>query len=237
MYSGYPKKSAYRSARRPVKIVRRKKTYARAKPSAITSYFPTIPTRGNISKTGVPNTMSVQLKTFETIAVAPGATHIEYAFQLNSANDPFGATSAVQPTGYDQLTALYGSYIVDSGRCRLTFVNTTNAPVIIVAYTSSQAAVAASVNNYASQPGAVYRTCADTESGNVTAIISRSFKSSQILGPLDRSQHGATIAANPTSLAYLYITIYSSSGNVTGALYVDQTQNTTFYDKQAVVHA
>lgn len=251
----YSSRSRY--IRRAPKIARRTNTYrrrapimhrtrfTRAKPAAIMSYFPSLPTRGNMSKTGVPNTMSVQLKAIDNVNIAPAATYQVYSFKLNSANDPFGDASTVQPTAYDQVKALYGSSVVLSGAYKVTFANTTNTPCTIACYTSSSAVVGGGaadpktiINNFCSQPGAVYKIMADADSGNVIAMLRRSFKCDQILGPLDRSSHGAAVDADPTTMAYLHVLIAGVSGtNITGRLYMESVQNTTFYDKKPTVDA
>lgn len=193
---------------------------------------------GRQTMTGVPSTMNLQMKTFDTKAIAPGATHVEYKCYLNSTNDPTGDISATQPVGRDQIATLYNSYIVNSGNVRLTFSNTTAAPVYIMCYTASGAAVAAGIGNYCAQPGAKYKLCSKTGDGGTTVAISRSFRTSQIVGPLDRSSHGASVGADPTSLAYLYISIYSADAtNVTGILGIEMVQNTSWYDKVSNVHA
>lgn len=216
------------------KIIRR--TFRKAAVAPIVAYYPSMPTKGNMSKTGVPNTMSVQLKAMDNVAVAPAALYQTYAFKLTSTYNPFGAMSAVQPIGRDQLAALYASYIVESGMVKIRFENTNDYPCIVAMYTSSQAAVAADINNYMGQPGSVYKTVGGKGvSGEL--VLKRTFKARQILGPLDRSSHGAGVGADPTSMAYLYIMVKSTNTNATGHLVIEVDQNTTFYDKTAVIHA
>nr|QXP07786.1 MAG: putative capsid protein [Arizlama virus] len=228
----YTKKRVTR--RRPTTMMR----YRKPAIAPQISYYPALPTKGNMSKTGVPNIMSVQLKSFDNIAVAPGAVAIQaYAIKLTSTFDPLGDASAVQPVARDQLAALYGSYIVDSGSVKLTFVTTTATPVTMACYTSAAAQTAADINNYCGQPGSVYKTCAAAGGGTTNIVLKRSFKSRQILGPLDRSSHGGAIGGDPTSMAYLYVFIKCQTQPLTGMLLIESVQNTTFYDKTAVIHA
>lgn len=199
-----------------------------------------LPLSGRQSMTGVPTTMNLQMKTFDNkaIPIGAGTTHNEFALKLNSTFDPTGDVGVVQPVGRDQIATLYGSYIVSSGNVKITFSNTTAAPVYFMCYTASGAAVAAGINNYCAQPGAKYRLCAKAGDGGTTVSLSRSFRISQIVGPLDRSSHGASAGADPATLAYLYISIYSSDAtNVTGNLGVEIVQNTSWYDKVTNVHA
>jgi len=235
----YNRLSRVRSAfRRPLpkRIGKSKNYYKRATKSQPVTFLGTMPSRQTM--TGVPTTMNLQMKTFDNKAIAPGATHVEYAIKLNSTFDPTGDIGAVQPVGRDQIAALYGSYIVSSGNVKLTFSNTTAAPVYFMCYTASGAAVAAGINNYCAQPGSKYRLCAKTGDGVTTVSLNRSFKLSQIVGPLDRSSHGAAAGSDPATLGYLYISIYSSDATqVTGNLGVEIVQNTSWYDKVSNVHA
>lgn len=227
-------------ARRRVPRVRRRvgrrPRFSRPQPASAI-YYPMLPSRSNVGSSGLADTMAIVMKTFDNIAVAPGATHVEYAFKVNSTFDPMGDMSAVQPGGRDQMATLYNSYIVLSGAYRITFTNTTAAPVFVCCYTSGQSAVAASINNYGTQPGAVYKTAAKSGDGDTRVVLKRSFRCTQLFGPLDRSSHGAAVGADPTTLGYVYLTIYSTSGNVTGHLMIEATQNTQFFDKVANVHA
>lgn len=202
-------------------------------------YYPALPARGNMSKTGVPNLMSLQMKTMDNVAGA-GATHQEYALKLNSTFDPCGDLSAVQPAGRDQIATLYGSYIVESGAVKITFVNNIAKPVYVCCYTSGQAAVAQGVNNYGTQPGAKYKLCGPNTGSNNTVTIIKPFKISSIVGPLDRSQHGAAVGSDPASLAYCYFEAWEpgNATNLTGChWFVEIIQNTTWYDKIPNVHA
>lgn len=195
------------------------------------------PVSYSVPATGVPASMNVQMKTFDNLAVAPAATHVEYALKLNSTFDPTGDAGATQPVGRDQIAALYGSYLVQSGNVKVTFSNTTAAPVYIVMYTASGPAVASGIGNYCAQPGAKYKIASKSGDGITTVSLSRTFRMSQIVGPLDRSSHGALSGADPSTLGYLYISVYSTSGNVTGTLGIEIVQNTSWFDKVSNVHA
>lgn len=220
----------------------RRMGYAKPKASRGISWT-ALSTRSNMGKTGVPPSMAVQLRTFDNKAIAPGAQAVAYYFQLNSTFAPLSgaggvpAFSAVQPIGRDQLATLYGSYMVNSGSIKFGFINTGAAPVMIACYTSPAAVVAADINNYSGQPGSKHGICSPAASGDTQCILARSFSCSQIVGPLDRSSHGAAVGASPTGIAYCYLYIYATTGNVTGHLSVELTQNTIFFDKTAVVHA
>jgi len=207
------------------------KVYNRARPSAIVNYY-----AGNMARTGVPSAMRSQLKTVLNVDPSGAFTYKTYALKINSVNDPMGDAAAVQPIGYDQLKGLYQHCIVLSGAYKITFTNTGSAPVTVACYTSARtvvggASAAALVNNFGGQPGAKYRVASGTGSGSTVAIISRSFKVQQIVGPLDRSSHGAEVDHDPTGLAYLYVLVAAASGNVSGNMTIEAVQNTQFYDK------
>jgi len=180
--------------------------------------------------------MSLQMKTIDTVAVAPGALHDEWYLKINSTFDPTGDVGATQPVGRDQIATLYNSYIVDSGMVKFTYANSNAVPSTIAAYISGTAAAVAAVgNNYMGQPGAKYKAMGPL-TGNCTAIIKLPFKCSNVLGPLDRSQHGAASGADPTTMVYLHF-IIESTANVTGTLTIEIIQNVTWYDKVANIHA
>jgi len=218
---------------------RGRRRYAKAKTVA-PSWYPSIPARGNMGSTGVPAIMSLQLKTLDNKAVA-AATHEEFALKLNSTFDPMGDVSAIQPAGRDQIAALYNSYIVESGAVKLTFVNDSTIPVYVCLYTSAQAAVAQSVNNYGTQPGARYKVAGNKAGSQNSITIIKPFKCSNIVGPLDRSSHGAAVGSDPTTLVYCYFGAWAADGATamaaTSRYFIEVVQNTTFYDKVANVHA
>lgn len=214
-----------------------KKSYARPR-ATVPNYYGMVPARANLARTGVPPMLNLQMKSALAGAVAPAAVYQVYSLKLNSTFDPFGDMGAIQPIGRDQIAALYGSYLVSSGNIKIAFANTGAAPVTMCCYTSSVSSpVTASLNAYVGQPGSRWLQIAPVGSGNATGTIMRTFNSSQILGPLDRSQHGALVGADPTAMAYLHVIIISSSGNVTGQLLSAMVQNTSWYDKLSLEDA
>ena len=193
--------------------------------------------------------MTYALKTASKVAIAPGATYKVYQFKMNFAAQPFDDTDMKeQPNDLDRLYTFYKGGIVVSGRYKISYMNTTAAPVAIAGYIgtgvfdkASAAPVAAAIKSYMAQNGAKYVICPPAASASKPATIIFPFNCRAKLGPLDKSEHGSTaVGAAATQInrvVWLYIIIESQSGNVTGNLFVESIQTTMLYDKANAIDA
>lgn len=231
MYKRYAKKSTRKVARRAPRPATRK-TYARVKaPRAMTYRAPTT----GIGRTGLPSEYPMQFRCADEAKLAPNALYKNYVFKCNSLFEPFdSADMKTQAVGIDQMYYNYLGGMVFSGRYKVTFVSTVAKPSGIAMYLSgSSAAVGTTIKDYMAQPGARYKVCGPTGSSDPCTLI-MPFKTANVLGPLDKSEHGSAAfkTTSPSKIVYLHVIVASSDAtNLTGELYVESIQNALLYDK------
>lgn len=98
-----------------------------------------------ISKTAypVPDSLITKLKTSATVLLSTGASGALNSYRLyaNSLNDPFGTAGVPQPRFFDQLMALYSTYVVYGCKVNIKILKKTggtqDATVRVIGFPSS----------------------------------------------------------------------------------------------------
>lgn len=102
-----------------------------------------------ISKTAypIPDSLITKLKTSAVVALSTGASGALNSYRLyaNSLNDPFGTAGVPQPRFFDQLMALYSTYVVYGAKVGIKIIKkeavNQDATVRVIGFPSSAAAL------------------------------------------------------------------------------------------------
>lgn len=189
-------------------------------------------------KQGIPQQMPVKLVTVSEVDATIASSVKSYSLKCNSLFDPMGDASAEQPNGFDQLAALYGSYIVTKGFLELNILNNNNFPIHVYCYTSNDA-IDASVDNALSQAGAKQVVVPGLNGGGAGKLFVP-FNMAIIQGRriMKNTGDSALVSADPTSISYLHVTIKGSANlAATTDCVFKLTQQGYMYDRVKVVDA
>ncbi len=152
------------------------------------------------SRVFMPSVKNVRLKWFGRFNVNPTAGAVAtYDFSCNNAFAPDSNFSAHQPMGWDQLTPLYGQYIVVSSTITITVFNPDLIVDLIVGIKrDDNAAVPTTVTTLVEQPNFKYKTIAGNSGGNAKATIRMGYSVAKATPKgFGNSEYGALTSGGP----------------------------------------
>lgn len=160
----------------------------------------------------------------------------------NSAFNPLGSLSAVQPARYDQFDAMYRKCVVKKAKYHLTFAMAssaaTNLAFVVAVYPIVSAAAPAAPATYqaaASIPGA---KVTEWSPGSKSVSLDFDMDIANVLGhPLTSDTYG--LGASPVTQVRLGVFIQASNGGTVHQItwVIDALQWTTFSERKFVVDA
>jgi len=157
---------------------------------------------------------------------------------LNSAFNPLGSLSAVQPARYDQLDAMYRKMLVKRVRARLTFCGSTaTVPVVFTAYpvvAAGALAAPATFQAASSIPGA---KSVEWVPGSPAKVLEFDIDVATMLGhPLTTDTYG--LGASPATQIRLGVFMQNSVAEAKIMTWMVETwQDTTCSERKYVVDA
>lgn len=185
---------------------------------------------------------------FTNVTAAASGVFTGY-LKPGSAYDPCGDLAAIQPQMYDQFSAAYNRYKVNSCVIRIK-INGSNNPGpgaliwVAAAYPAVDATALATYQAAASQQYAQTRSAGFSNvntTGAVSAVMNFKLNHDSIVGAKsDTWDIGALVGADPTMLQYMVLPIFlQASGAVATSwvLEVDMWQDVTFSQKKNTVDA
>lgn len=167
-----------------------------------------------------------------------------------SAFDPCGDIAAIQPQLFDQFSAVYSRYKVNSAVVRIK-INGANAGAggaiwVAAAYPAVDATAvtmyqAAASQQYAKTTSGPFQTVVNGAPGGDGKYLSFRLNHDQVVGAKsDTWDIGAPVGSDPTALQYMVLPLFiqgNSSATHTWVLEIDIWQNVTFSQKKNVVDA
>lgn len=185
--------------------------FSAQKPFRMSSGF-IYPRQKNGYTTGVPPVFRQKLKSSCVGASALGtATFGAFTITPNSANDPYGGFGATQAATYDAFKNVWNRSYVTFAKFRLVITNTAAVPVHVGIFNSNQSTVKTTWPDCSTQPGFKYVSLPPADNAGDSKVLTWTVPIRSILGmaAMDASSTGAS-GANPTSLAYTHVCIYSA---------------------------
>jgi len=165
-----------------------------------------------------------------------------------SAFDPTGDLAAIQPQMFDQFSAMYNRYKVNSATVRIKINGTGNVPGPSVWVAAAYPAV--DPTPLATYQAAACQQYAKTNSGSFASAgaggaegkyLSFKLNHNQVVGSKsDTWDIGALVTADPTALQYMVLPIFIQGNTANVGYYVleiDIFQNVTFSQKKNTVDA
>lgn len=131
-------------------------------------------------------------------------------YRANSCFDPVLALGGGQPMGYDQLSALYLRYRVNSCSIKVNFSNLTNVPCYVVAYPLTTSSIPAGLQNDLEQRYSKNKMLGGNASRGFCSLTN-SVNIAKIMGQptiLDDKYQSST-GSDPLQVIYWNISIYS----------------------------
>ncbi len=194
---------------------------------------------GASSSSGVPKEMRVRLPTYFFVSQATNGIDDGVAM-LNSAFDPGQALSAQQPTGFDQLAALYNRYQVLGCDVEITLIdqdtNATNGQYSVAVSNDSTAFT--SFAQASSQPRSVTHGVLRSIYGEPKVIPKFHVSIPDVLGVTmdhyiaEEAQYGAAVTADPSQTVFLHLLSLNFAGaSKVVSWQVKLTQTIRFYDR------
>lgn len=158
--------------------MKRKRVYAKpggtatkkAKTSQVAVPRPRFKAMANPSVPAIKPTFRATLKYFDwfTLNPAAGVAGV-YQFSANGLYDPNISGSGHQPTGFDQLMAIYGEYVVIGSTIRvIARSNTDIEPILFGVFTKRSNVTSADFREYVENGNGVYYYCEGMTSGGAT---------------------------------------------------------------------
>lgn len=174
-------------------------------------------------------------------------THTSGAQQLwelraNSVYDPDYTYTGHQPTGFDEMAALYQRYLVTAASIEVQASplssGGSNIPIVVAILPRLEQNSISDTNTVCENPKAVSKVISGSTSDAPSRTISKYITMKKILGVsnLDDLDYSAPVTTNPTQ--GVFFSIYSNSANQgstsIAALTVKVTYYVKFYKKQTV---
>lgn len=147
----------------------------------------------------------------EPITLNPAAASVAtYVFSANGLYDPNITGSGHQPTGFDQMTALYGEYVVVGANCKVTFQNTATTAgtaCMFGVYLSRTTSTASIGYTYLENGNCVYTTAEYNGTGSSVKVLNYSCDMSKEASTDITKDEGysGTGSANPAEQRFFFV--------------------------------
>jgi len=200
---------------------------------------------------GASTTTVLRTSFFYNATAAAGTGVYTGSLKPGSAFDPCGDLAAIQPQMYDQFSAMYNRYKVNSATVRIKITGVTcSADAAAVWVGAGYPAVdptalatyqAAASQQFAKTTSGGFMKVAATGAGADGKYLSFKLNHNQVIGAKsDTWDIGALVTADPTALQYMVLPIFlqgAAAGAHTWVLEIDIFQNVTFSQKKNTVDA
>lgn len=200
-----------------------KRVYAKASTKAKSSkaikkarnidYKPTF--RVRVLKNPYANAISRTLRTkmiyYETVSLNPGiATCATHVFSANGLYDPNITGTGHQPTGFDQLMAIFGEYVVVGSTIKVTFQNNQAGATTALQcgiYLSRVTSTSTTPLPYIENGNGVYTAAENSGSGSGIKVLNYSCDmSKQTSMDITKDQtYSGTASSNPSEQRYYFV--------------------------------
>lgn len=185
----------------------------------------------------IPDSYSCKLKYTEILNLSPGLYYYQYQFSGNGIFDPNVTSTGTQPTGRDQLAALYQKYVVTGSRMKLLFTNTVSSASVIVSSIPTTSAIAIAANDINMNLRNPYskNKVAGTSGGSNRITVSNYMTTKKIFGEksIAEDDYEADVGAQPTN--QWYWTWNAATGDlgtsITGNMIVEITYYVKFFKR------
>lgn len=158
--------------------------------------------------------MRVKMKYSEFFTINPGiagSTGV-YVFSANGLYDPNITGTGTQPTGFDQLMAIYGEYVVLGSTIKVYCRNqeqSTSSPSLFGVFVERVSATSSSWVDYVNNGDGVYKHVCTNASGAEVNWITYNADMQKLMNKdveLDEYAWGS-VSANPTEQRYFHIVV------------------------------
>lgn len=150
----------------------------------------------------------------------------EYAFRLNSLFDPYFPVGGHQPYGFDQLTSIYGRYMVHKCTVEVTFSDPSSDGLVVAAFAKNlndaNTLVNANIAAAMERPTVWCKPVNNT--GSQTTVFRKSYDLAQMIG-ITRSQlenawpsTSALVSADPLQVCYFIVAAANARGGSTQSI-------------------
>lgn len=155
------------------------------------------------------------------------AATLSQTYRANSLYDPDYTGVGVQPKGFDQLAALYGSYRVRACKLEVDAFNNKNTPLIVGIYASMDPAITVNADDLICEPYVKHKVLAPVGSGTANAKMSLYMSTSRLTGDkVTDDQYESAISTNPATPWYWHVVGLDATGS---SVNVQYSAKLTFY--------
>jgi hypothetical protein len=197
-------------------------------------------------RTTCPDTIHVPLS-YHSREILAGNVIVDQVYNLNSIYDPDRTGVGHQPLGFDEWSAFYGRYRVDSVKLELTAVNHAASDIAItnlLANNDSSAIVTGSLFEAACESPFAKSFMVGTLSGmNVKTVVKR-YNLNQIAGVseakyMSDDTYSALVTSSPSEIIVLHLSgaDISFATNIEMFYHLKFTFYTTFFDRKQLVQS